>query len=131
MDSPLQVFRYCRGIGGGFYGYKLHAAVCAKTGLPLAWQIETARRQESNFVAPLIDALHARGYTPETVAADKGYDNTRAYAKIEERGCEPIIPLRGARANQAVMPIGIGGRLFPRIAPHSAVPRSLQGPCCG
>jgi hypothetical protein len=25
------------------------------------------------------------------------------------------------------MPIGIGGRLFPRIAPHSAVSRSLQG----
>ena len=23
--------------GGGFYGYRLHAAVCAVTGLPLAW----------------------------------------------------------------------------------------------
>ena len=29
---------------GGFYGFKLHLAVCAKTGLPLAWQVETARR---------------------------------------------------------------------------------------
>src|SRR5881392_3616078 len=31
--------------GGGFYGYKLHLAVCIATGLPLAWQVETARRQ--------------------------------------------------------------------------------------
>src|SRR5215203_473494 len=29
--------------GGGYYGYKLHAAVCTTTGLPLAWQVETAR----------------------------------------------------------------------------------------
>jgi hypothetical protein len=105
--------------GGGYYGYKIHAAVCAKTGLPLAWQIETARRQESNFVAPLLDAIHARGFQPETVAADKGYDNTRVYAGIEERGCEPVIPLRGAKGKQTVMPIGIGGRLFPRIPRHS------------
>jgi hypothetical protein len=31
--------------GGGFYGYRIHAAVCAATGLPLAWQVETARSQ--------------------------------------------------------------------------------------
>ena len=42
--------------GGGFYGYKIHAAVCAITGLPLAWQIETAARNESLHVAPLLDA---------------------------------------------------------------------------
>lgn len=42
--------------GGGFYGYRIHAAVCTKTGLPLAWQVETARSHESNYVAPLLDA---------------------------------------------------------------------------
>jgi hypothetical protein len=105
--------------GGGFYGYKIHAAVCARTGLPLAWLIETARRQESNFVAPLLDALHARGIRPETVACDKGYDNSRVYAEIEERGAEPVIPLRGAR-KQTVMPLALGGRLFPRIRRDSA-----------
>jgi hypothetical protein len=25
--------------GGGFYGYRIHAAVCTKTGLPLAWRV--------------------------------------------------------------------------------------------
>src|SRR5207253_6488869 len=52
--------------GGGFYGYRVHAAVCARTGLPLAWQVETARSHESNYVAPLLDALRARGFEPAT-----------------------------------------------------------------
>src|SRR5207253_6350302 len=99
--------------GGGFYGYKIHAAVCTTTGLPLAWRVETARRQESLYVAPLLDAIHARGFRPETCAMDKGYDNNRVYAECEERGCEPVIPLRGARGKQRAMPIGIGGRFFP------------------
>jgi hypothetical protein len=111
--------------GGGFYGYKLHLAVCTATGLPLAWQVETARRQESNFVVPLLDALRARGFEPETCAMDKGYDNNRVYSECEERGCEPIIPLRGVRGKQPVLDIGIGGRLFPRIARHTQRWRDL------
>jgi hypothetical protein len=105
--------------GGGYYGFKLHLAVCTRTGLPMAWQVETARRQESLYIAPLLDAARARGFFPETVAADKGYDNTRVYAECEERGCEPVIPLRGAKSRQTVMPIALGGRLFPRIPRHS------------
>jgi hypothetical protein len=34
--------------------------VCAVTGLPLAWQVETARRNESLYAAPLLDAVRAR-----------------------------------------------------------------------
>ena len=37
--------------GGGFYGYRIHAAVCAVTGLPLASRVETARSHESTHVA--------------------------------------------------------------------------------
>ena len=42
--------------GGGFYGFKVHAAVCARTDLPVAWRVETAGSHESNYVAPLLDA---------------------------------------------------------------------------
>jgi Transposase DDE domain len=105
--------------GGGFYGFKLHMAVDAKTDLPLAWRVETARRHESKFVAPLLDALHDRGYRPETAALDKGYDHERVYAECEERGCEPVIPLRGLKGKQPVLPIGVGGRLLPRIPRHT------------
>jgi hypothetical protein len=34
---------------GSFYGYKLHQVVCAITGLPLAWRVETAKDSESTF----------------------------------------------------------------------------------
>ena len=58
--------------GGGFYGYKLHAAVCARTELPVAWRVETARDHESSFALPPLDAVLARGFQPETCAMDKG-----------------------------------------------------------
>jgi hypothetical protein len=84
--------------GGGFYGYKLHLAACTRTGLPLAWRVETARRNESLYVAPLLDALRARGFSVETCAMDKGYDNNRVFAETAERGVAPIICLRKGRA---------------------------------
>jgi hypothetical protein len=106
--------------GGGFYGYKIQAAVCTRTGLPLAWQIETARRHESLFVAPLLDKLIARGYRPETCAMDKGYDSNRVHAECVERGVHPIIPLKGERGRQIVMPIIEGATRFnPRIQRHT------------
>ena len=80
--------------GGGFYGYRIHAAVCTKTGLPLAWQVETARSHESNYVAPLLDAVRARSFSPLTCAMDMGYDNSRVYAECAERGVTAVIPLR-------------------------------------
>ncbi len=67
------------------------------TGLPLAWQVETARRQESNFVAPLLDTTRARGIQPETCAMDKGYDNNRVMDETSERGVVPIVCLRKGR----------------------------------
>jgi transposase, IS5 family len=80
--------------GGGFYGYRLHMAVCAKTDLPLAWTVETARTHETLTVGPLLDKLHALGIDPETCALDKGYDNNRVYADCSERNVLPVVPLR-------------------------------------
>jgi hypothetical protein len=45
-------------------------------------------------VAPLLDAVRARGFMPGTVAMDVGYDNNRVYAECAERDCAAIIPLR-------------------------------------
>jgi hypothetical protein len=80
--------------GGGYYGYKLHVAVCARTGLPVAWQVETARTHETNIALPLLDELLARGFSPETCALDKGYDFNSVYDGCEARGIRPIIPIR-------------------------------------
>jgi transposase len=80
--------------GGGFYGYKLHAAVCASTGLPLAWRIEAARRNDGPFAAPILDAVVARGFKPVTCALDKGYDAAPIHDAFGERGCVAVIPLK-------------------------------------
>ncbi len=80
--------------GGGFYGYRIHMAVCAKTDLPLAWRIETASAQESPLVGSLLNKLNGLGFNPETCALDKGYDNGPVYEACEDRGIRPIICLR-------------------------------------
>lgn len=80
--------------GGGFYGYKLHAAACARTDLPVAWHITTARTHESNEVERLLGAVKARKFKPETAAFDKGYDVKPVYHACHEAGPHPVIPLR-------------------------------------
>ena len=80
--------------GGGFYGYRLHMAVCTKTDLPLAWTVETGKMNETPTVAPLLDRLHALGIDPETCAMDKGYDNYTVYDACSERSIAPVVPLR-------------------------------------
>jgi transposase, IS5 family len=84
--------------GGGFFGYRLHAAVCTATDLPVAWAVETARDHETLSVAPLIDTAKRRGAMAATAACDKGYDNNRVYAECMERDCLPLIPLRQTAA---------------------------------
>jgi hypothetical protein len=72
--------------GGGFYGFKLHAAVCSVTGLPLAWRVETARRNEGLLALPLLDSVIARGFAPETAAMDKAFDTNAIHDGCEQRG---------------------------------------------
>ena len=83
--------------GGGFYGYKLHAAICTRTGLPLAWRVESANHHEGPFALPLLDAVRARGFTPGTCAMDKGYDSRVMHDACEARDCRPIIAQIQAR----------------------------------
>jgi Transposase DDE domain len=111
---------------GSFYGYKIDIAVCTRTGLPLAWQARSARHNESMFVAPLLDAVCARGFQPKTCAMDKGYDNVRVHNECAERDVLPVIPLKGAKGKQVVLPIEPNGsRLFPRIARHTEQFRAI------
>jgi hypothetical protein len=79
---------------GGFFGFKIDMAVCAATDLPLAWNVRTARQNESLHALPLLDAVRARGFAAETCAMDRGYDLATVYDGCEARDCRPIIPLR-------------------------------------
>lgn len=80
--------------GGGYYGYKVHAAVCVTTGLPVAWRVETARDSEVPLVPALLDAARANGFSPAHAVLDKGYDAKSVYEACEDRGIRPVVPLR-------------------------------------
>jgi hypothetical protein len=80
--------------GGGFFGYRLHAAVCTATDLPVAWAVETAKAHETRFVADLLDTAKRRGAMAATAAMDKGYDIERIHTECMERDCLPLIPLK-------------------------------------
>lgn len=99
--------------GGGFYGYKLNAAVCTVTGLPVAWQVESARVHEGTIAMPLLDKARARGFVSESCAFDKGYDSTTIYEGCEERGIRPVIPLRQT-------PAVVAGKHLPPSCEHGA-----------
>jgi Transposase DDE domain len=78
----------------------------------------------SETVAPLLDAIRARGFRPETMAADKGYDNSRVYAECEERDVEPVIPLRGVKVSSQSCPSALAGvcsRASPATRSSSAI----------
>ena len=54
--------------GGGFYGYKLDMAVCTATDLPLAWNVRTARDNESTSRARRCSTRpRARGFAGRDV----------------------------------------------------------------
>jgi hypothetical protein len=87
--------------GGGYYGYKVHAVVCVSTGLPLAWQVETAKDSELPLVPTLLDIVEDRSFAPSVVVLDRGYDAEDIYAEIEGRHMRPVIPLKRTPAVKA------------------------------
>ena len=83
--------------GGGFYGFRLHAAVCARTDLPVAWRVESARSHESSLADDLLGRVRER-VAAQTAALDKGYDVEPAYDACDRVDVLPVIPLRATPA---------------------------------
>ena len=79
-----------------FYGYKLHFLCDAYYGVPLAWEVLPANRNDSPTLPRLIDRLLERhpNIKPRYLVADKGYDALSNYVHLDELGIIPIIPLR-------------------------------------
>jgi hypothetical protein len=80
--------------GGGYYGYKIHAAVDVATELPLAWSTETASASEQTLALPLLDAVGERGFNVKHAIMDGGYDTEPIHCGCMERDIIPITPLR-------------------------------------
>jgi len=86
--------------GGGYYGFKIHAAVCTVTGLPLAWTVRTAKDSELPEVPLLLDAAKSRGFTVDVCVLDRGYDAEVIYDEVESRHIRPVVPLRKTPASR-------------------------------
>jgi len=71
--------------GGGFYGYKIHAAVCTRTDLPLAWRVESANHGDALFALPLMDAIRGAGILPGDVRDGQGIRLTRDPRQLRGR----------------------------------------------
>ena len=87
--------------GGGYYGYKVHSAVCIVTGLPVAWKVETAKDPELPLVPVLLDTVERRGFAVDICVMDRGYDAKVIYDETEGRHIRPVVPLRKTPAVKA------------------------------
>ena len=95
------------GAAGHFFGYKIDAAVDVATGLPIAWDVRTAKHHEHEFAIPLVRRVKARGLDVQTTTMDRGYDTEHIHGWCNELGVAPIIPLRetaGVKAGKAEPP---------------------------
>lgn len=83
--------------GGGFYGFKIHAACCARTELPVAWRVETARTHEASLADDLLGQVRQR-VAAQTATLDKGYDTQPVHDACHRNGVLPVIPLKATTA---------------------------------
>ena len=86
-----------------WYGYKLHAAVDAKSGLPLAVRVTPANEPDVCLAIPLMEKAASSGTSHYCM--DKGYDATDIYRKALELGGSAIIPLN--LRNEKIPPEGL------------------------
>jgi hypothetical protein len=84
--------------GGAYYGYKLHAAICTKTELPLAWTVKAANESEQDMVGGLLDSVLERKFAITVAVLDKGYDGQPMYDECETRNIRPVIAPKETQA---------------------------------
>jgi hypothetical protein len=89
---------------------------------------KTARSGPIALTRPAL-RLALAGSSSRRARWTRGYDNSRVYAECEDRGCEPVIPLRGMnKSKQPGLPLAVGGRLFPHPPSHRRLEAPLPWP---
>ncbi len=73
-----------------WYGYKIHAAVDAGSGLPMAMTVTPANEADSAEAIPLMEQSPSPA---DYYCMDKGYDAKRIYEKAAGMGGQAVIPL--------------------------------------
>ncbi len=85
------------------FGYKLHLAVDATYGVPIAGITSTGGVYDGHYLPPLIEqaaGAHA-WFAPKVVTADKGYDSQAVHEAIAKYNATAVIPLRDLGGKEA------------------------------
>lgn len=79
-----------------YFGYKYHALVCAKYGVPITGVTTTASCSDYPELQKLMDKARREHewFGPRHLMADKGYDSRANHEAVIERGAIPIIAIR-------------------------------------
>jgi len=102
-DCEARVGRARRGF---MLGYKVHAACCTSSELPLAFTVAPCNMNEKRFTKPLLKKLMGRGVCFETVLADAQYDSSKVRETVREYGAEPVIPYRKTSRIKSGLKVG-------------------------
>jgi len=98
--------RVGRGRRGFILGYKVHAACCVDSELPLAFTVASCNMHEKRFIKQLLDKVKGRGVRFKTVLADAQYDSSKVRETVEEYGAEPVIPYRKSSKIKHALRVG-------------------------
>jgi len=90
-DFEARVGRARRGF---ILGYKVHAACCTGSELPLAFVVAPCNMNEKLFAKPLLEKLNGLGVNFKAVLADAQYNSAKVRETVEAYGAEPVIPYR-------------------------------------
>ena len=90
-DPEARVGRARRGF---ILGYKVHAACCTGSELPLAFMVAPCNMNEKRFIKPLLEKLEGLGLKFKAVLADAQYDSSKVREAVRLFGAEPVIPYR-------------------------------------
>jgi len=90
-DNEARVGRARRGF---ILGYKVHAACCTESELPLAFTVAPSNMNEKLFAKPLLEKLKKYGVKFKNVLADAQYDSSKVREEVKRFGAEPVIPYR-------------------------------------
>jgi transposase len=86
--------RVGRGKRGFILGYRVHAACCAQSEMPLAFQVAPCNENDKIYFKPLLEQVHSLGVRFNAVLADAQYSSRKARDAAEAFGAEPVIPVR-------------------------------------
>lgn len=95
-----------------FFGFKLHSAISARYGAPVAFTVTSGNRADSPQYPKLIRMLSDARIPFSVAIADAGYDARDNYVVTLSRKATPIIAF-----NRRKKPRGTTGRRFDRILP--------------